>query len=218
MFAEFPIADLIARRRAELRLSLADIVRRAGYRSGNGGLRRLDDLCHGDLSEKTKFLRDGLPAALDLPTDQVREAIEATQQQLAEAEQARIEEEERGYRAAFRPHVLWVGERLVPRPIFVAAFLGVENLLRFDLDIEQGEETFVAQAIAANPSWAGPFGKVVGFHINFTPDRCVEYDTQGNVLATYSRARRPGRADFTLKGGRSILPLFGVEAPERYER
>jgi hypothetical protein len=219
MFTEFPIADLIARRKAELRLSSADIVRGAGYRSVNSGLRRLDDLCHGDLSDRTKFLRDGLPIALDLSADQVTDAIEATERQLAEEERARIEEEERGYRAAFRPHVLWVGERLIPRPIFIAAFLGVENLLRFDLDMEQGEETFVvAQAIAAKPSWAGPFGKVVGFHINYTPDRCVEYDAQGNVLGMFSKARRPGRADFTLKGGRSILPLFGLKAPERYER
>jgi hypothetical protein len=75
MFPEFPIADLIARRRAELRLSSADIVRRAGYRSVNSGPRRLDDLCHGDLSEKTKFLRDGLHAALDLSAHQVTEAI-----------------------------------------------------------------------------------------------------------------------------------------------
>jgi hypothetical protein len=115
--------------------------------------------------------------------------------------------------------VLWVTERLIPRPIFVAAFVGVENLLKFDLDIEQGEETFVAQAIAANPSWAGPFGKVVGFYINFTPDRCVQYDGEGMLVGTFPTARRPGWADVTLKGdNRSLLPLFGVNAPERYER
>jgi hypothetical protein len=36
----------------------------------------------------------------------------------------------------------------------------------------------------------GPFGKIVGFHVNYTPDRSVEHDTQGNVLATFSKARR----------------------------
>jgi hypothetical protein len=213
MFAGFPIADLIARRKAELRISSAEIVRRAGFKRVSGGMRRLDDLCRGDLSDKTKFLVTGLPIALDLQPDQVKAAIQATQHQLAEEERARVEEEERIYRATFRPHVLWVTERPTPRPIFVAAIVGVETFLRFNLDAGKGEDRFVAQAIAAMPSWAGPFGEVVGFHINYTPDRCVEYDTQGNVLATFSKARRPGWADFTLKGdSRSILPLFG-EAP-----
>jgi hypothetical protein len=216
MSREFPIGSLIARRQRELDISTGDLVRRLGYANAGKGCRRLEALREGDLSNR--FVLDALPAALDLPADQVTEAIEATQHQLAEEERARIEEADRRYRATFRPHVLWVTERLIPRPIFVVAIVGVETFLRFDLDMDQGEETFVAQAISANPSWAGPFGKVVGFYINFSPDKCVQYDREGNVVATFPRARRPGRADYTLKGGRSILPLFGVKAPERSEQ
>jgi hypothetical protein len=211
MDREFPIAVLISARQRELGISNGELVRRLGYSNAGKGARRLEALREGDLSNR--FVLDALPAALDLPADQVTEAIEATERQLAEEERARIEEEERRYREQFKPHGIWATERLIPRPIFVAAFVGVENLLRLDLDMDQGEETFVAQAIAANPSWAGPFGKVVGFYINFSPDRCVQYDCEGRVVATFARARRPGRADYTLKGGRSILPLFGVKAP-----
>jgi hypothetical protein len=203
---------LISTRRRELGITTAEIARRVGYRNIGKGMRRINELCRGDF-RAAQFIVGALPRALELPEDEVRRAVQATEDELDAGERARIEEEERRYRATFRPHALWVTERLIPRPIFVAAFLGVENLLRFDLDMEQGEETFVAQAIAANRSWAGPFGKVVGFHINFAPDRCVEYDTQGKVLAMFSKARRPGRADFTLKGGRSILQPFGVKPP-----
>jgi hypothetical protein len=36
--------------------------------------------------------------------------------------------------------------------------------------VEQGEATFVSQALAALPSGVSFFGKVVGFTVNFTPD------------------------------------------------
>jgi hypothetical protein len=122
--ARFPIAALIARRKGELDISTAEIVRRAGLKSINGGLRRLDDLCHGGLTDKTKFLRDGIPVALELPPDQVTEAVEAIEQQLAEAERARTEEKERRYRERFKLHALWVTENEVPRPLFIAAMVG----------------------------------------------------------------------------------------------
>jgi hypothetical protein len=171
---------LISTRRRELGITTAEIARRVGYRNIGKGVRRINELCQGDF-RAAQFIVAALPRALELPHDDVRRAVTATEDELDARERARLEAEDRGYRSAFRPHAVWVTERLIPRPIFVAAFLGVENLLRFDLDMEQGEETFVAQAIAANPSWVSAFGKVVGFHVNYTPDRCVEYDAQGNV-------------------------------------
>ena len=207
MIFDLPIGLLISTRQRELGITTAEIARRVGYRNIGKGIRRINELCQGDF-RAAQFIVAGLPHALELPEDDVRRAIHATEDELAAQERAWIEEEERRYRATFRPHVLWVTEMLIPRPIFVAAFLGVENLLRFDLDIEQGEETYVAQAIAANPSWAGPFGEVVGFCVNFMPDRAVKYDLAGNVLAVLSKAERPGHADLTLKNGRSIVPLF----------
>jgi hypothetical protein len=215
MIYDLPLGRLITTRRRELGITSADLARRIGYQNVSKGVRRIDELCAGNF-RAAEFIIGALPRALELPEDNVTRAIQATEDELDARERAGIEEDERIYRATFRPHVLWVTERLIPRPIFVATFIGVENLLRFDLDIQRGEDAFVAQAIAANPSWAGPFGKIVGFYVNYTPDRCVEYDAHGNVLATFPRARRPGWADFTLKGdSRSILPLFGVEAHRR---
>jgi hypothetical protein len=213
MNAELPIGTLIAARQAELRLTPGQFVRRGGYRSTDGGLRRLSDLCHGDLSSRTRFLLDALPYALDLPATEVKAAVLATMEQIAEAQRARAEAEEQAYRVAFRPHVLWMTEHSRPTSITMAAFAGIERLLRFDLDLNQGEETFVAQAIAAMPAGVAFFGETRGFSVSYSPDRCVEYDAQGNVVATFPRARRPGWADVTLKNGRSILPLFGVELP-----
>jgi hypothetical protein len=193
MIFDLPIGLLISTRSRELGITIADLARRVGYRNIGKGVRRINELCRGDF-RAAEFIVGALPHALELPEDDVRRAIHATEDELDARERAWIEEEVRGYRAAFRPHVLWVTEKLIPRPIFVAASIGVENLLRFDLDMEQGEETFVAQAIAANPSWAGPFGKVAGFHINFSPDQCVQYDREGNVVATFPKGTTRGRS------------------------
>jgi hypothetical protein len=213
MVFDLPLGKLISTRRRELGVTTAEIARRVGYRNIGKGVRRIDELCQGDF-RAAPFIVGALPRALELPEDDVKRAIQATEDELDARDRARIEEEEQRYRERFKPHAVWATERLIPRPIFVAAIVGVENLLRFDLDIDQGEETFVGQAIAANPSWAGPFGKVVGFYLNLSPDKCLEYDREGNVLATFPRARRAGWADFTLKGdNRSLLPLFGIEAP-----
>src|ERR1700730_618424 len=42
------------------------------------------------------------------------------------------------WRENFRPHAIILTERTVPSPIFVAAMIGVENLLRIYLDAIQG--------------------------------------------------------------------------------
>jgi hypothetical protein len=95
MNTEFPIGTLISARRRELGMSPAELVRRAGYKRINSGLRRLNALCLGDLSGKTQFLVGGLPGALEFSPDRMNEAIVATAYQLAEAECARAVEAER---------------------------------------------------------------------------------------------------------------------------
>src|SRR5579871_1977357 len=155
----------------ELGISNGELVRRLGYSNAGKGARRLEALRHGDLSNK--FLLDALPAALDLPANVLNRAIRATSDQLAEEKRLRVEEEERRYRAAFRPHALWMTENEVPRPLFIAAFVGVEKLLRFDFDLTKGEDTFVDQALAALPPEVSLFGKTKGFTVNYSPDRRV---------------------------------------------
>jgi hypothetical protein len=217
MDQEFPIGSLIARRQRELGISKGELVRRIGFKNAGKESRRLEALRQGDLTNK--FVLDALPAALDVPADEVNVAIRATADQLAEEQRLRLEEEEARYRKRFTPHVLWVTERDRPSSITMVAFVGVERLLRFDLDLDRGEETFVSQAIAGMPSSVGFFGRTTGFYINLSPDKCVQYDREGDVVARFTKARRPGWADVTLKGdSRSILPLYGVKAADRYER
>ena len=62
--------------------------------------------------------------------------------------EARAEPE---WRADFQPHAIIATERTVPSPIFVAALIGVEKILRIDFDTSFPEETYVHQALAKLP-------------------------------------------------------------------
>jgi hypothetical protein len=76
-----PIRDLIEARSQDLALTRAKLVRRAGYRNIDNGIRRLESLMAGDL-RLTKNLIDGFPIALDLPREVIARAIEDTRQTL----------------------------------------------------------------------------------------------------------------------------------------
>jgi hypothetical protein len=157
---------------------------------------------------------DALPRAIEAPAEEVQEAIWATMEQIEEAQRAQAEAEERAYRASSRLHVILVTERTLPQPIFVGALLGVERLLRRDLDLERGEDTYIEQALALLPDSVAAFGKVVGFVLNYTPDHAIEFGRAGIAVATLQRAVRPGEADLTLRNGRSIIGIFRA-APQR---
>ena len=81
-----------------------------------------------------------LPAALEVPVDVVKKAVDETKRYLHESEEA-------AWRAAFRPHAVILSERERPQPIFVAAFIGVDVLLRIDFDLTAGPATFLKQAL-----------------------------------------------------------------------
>ena len=148
------IESLIVDRSRVLDLSRPDLMRRAGYKNIAKGLRRLDELLAGDL-DKTRGLIRALPAALDVPPEVVEHAIEETRRRIAEAQEAARQAREAAWRAAFRPHAIILTERTVPQPIFVAAIIGVERLLRMDFNLalpplsyaESGPRGHSAQAI-----------------------------------------------------------------------
>jgi hypothetical protein len=50
------------------------------------------------------------------------------------------------WRAAFRPHAIILTEWTVPQPMFIAAFIGVERLLRIDFDLAQPPVSYASQA------------------------------------------------------------------------
>jgi predicted Holliday junction resolvase-like endonuclease len=62
LHSEAPIGTLVSDRCRELGVSKAELVRQAGYRNVAKALRRLNELCSGDLS-KSAVLIHGLPGA-----------------------------------------------------------------------------------------------------------------------------------------------------------
>ena len=116
-------------------------------------------------------LIDKLPAALDVPVDMIKHAVEESRQYLRESEEA-------AWRAAFKPHAIILTERQRPQPLFVAALIGVDVLLRLDFDLSSGPGTFLAQSLHGLRQrlvrWHGclpAYGRAVGIIINYGPDR-----------------------------------------------
>ena len=91
----------------------------------------------------------------------------------------------------------------MPSPIFVAAMIDVEKLLRIDLDATQGPVSFVRQVLDRLPEKVPAFGKPIGFVINYSPDTAVRFDSNGQPIETLDEAVRPGTAVLRL-GGRPI--------------
>ena len=191
------IAALICNRSEELDLSAVELVRCCGYKNIPKGLRRLEQLCRGDLAKSTALVH-ALPSALEVTADVVKQAVEQTHQHLREAEEV-------AWREGFRPHAIIVTERVIPQPIFVAAVIGVERLLRLDFDHARDPVTYVTQALDGLKQrlakWKGmipAFGRPVGFVINYTEDRGVRLDLEGNAVERSDHAYRLGVAQFCI--------------------
>ena len=119
------------------------------------------------------------------------------------AEKQEAEARDQIWRENFRPHAVILTERAVPNPIFVAAMIGVEKLLRIDLDTTQGPVSFVRQVLDRLPEGVPAFGKPNGFVINYSPNQAVRFDPNGRPIAILDEAVRPGTATLHL-GGRPI--------------
>ena len=98
----------------------------------------------------------------------------------------------------FRPHAIIATERTVPSPIFAAALVGVEKILRIDFDTSRPEETYLDQVMAKMPDHTIAFGRPVGVTINYAPDRAIRYDLKGKAIEELSEAVRVGRATFSI--------------------
>jgi len=214
------IQMLIAGRCRELGLGHGELVRRCGYKNVSKGMRRLGQLCAGDLRKGQTLLRV-LPIVLEVSPDVVKRAVEETRQQLNEAKTRAAAEKEAAWRAAFRPHGIILTERRRPEPIFVAAFFGVDRLLRVDFDLSASRASFVYQALngireklSLSSNEIPAFGRPTGVIVNYTPDRAVRFDMEGNALEILSQAYRPGEALLFI-GRRpippGILPAIGFE-------
>jgi hypothetical protein len=200
------LATLITSRCQELGLSRTQLVRRAGYKNEAKGLRRLEGLLAGDL-ETSKSLLQRLPAALDLPAKLFNLSFEETRRQIEQAMNHAAQEEEAAWRASFKPHAIIRTERNRPEPIFVAAMMGVERLLRVDFDWAGDCESYVKKALQGMQrnlaQWNGivpAFGRPIGIVVNYTPDHAIRFDLDGMPREFLSRAYRIGQAHLLVKG------------------
>ena len=73
--------------------------------------------------------------------------------------------------------------------IFVAAFIGVDVLLRIDFDLTAGPATFLKKALDGLREklarWHGElpaFGRATGIIVNYSPDHAIQFDLRGNPI------------------------------------
>ena len=131
MKSNLAIAALVRSRMTKLGLSRGEFAKRLGYKNIAKGIRRIDALCDGDL-EGTKQFLDALPQALETSAEIVKCALDQTVRELELAEKQEAGARDKIWLENFRPHAIILTERTVPSPIFVAAMIGVEKLLRID--------------------------------------------------------------------------------------
>ena len=153
MKSDLAIATLVRSRMIELGLSRGELAKRLRYKNLAKGIRWIDALRDGDL-EGTKQFLDVLPQALELSAETVKRALDQTFRELESAAKQEAEARDKIWRENFCPHAIILTERTVPSPIFVAAMIGVEKLLRIDLDATQGPVSFVRQVLDRLPEGA----------------------------------------------------------------
>lgn len=110
----------------------------------------------------------------------------------------------------FRPHAIIATDRSVPSPIFVAALIGVQKILRIDFDTSLPEDTYVHQALAQIPEQTIAFGRPIGVTVNYSPNRAVRYNLKGDPIEILNEAIRCGKASFTVPPSKKDMSVqFG---------
>jgi hypothetical protein len=158
---------MIRRRLRELGLNRADLARRLGYKNAGKGCRRLEQIYDGDLARLGPLLAK-LPAALELPPDDVAAAIEETRQQ-AEAERRRTYRPVASIETVGPPIRGWMDSMTRGRYLWIEP-LPVEDILHMSI---QGQ---------IRRRWAARLiEEPIGYRIYWF-DRIERYDLVGNLL------------------------------------
>ncbi len=95
----------------------------------------------------------------------------------------------------------------------VAAFIGIERLLRIDFDLAFAPVTYTNQALAGlqrklaefKSETIPAFGRPIGVIVNYTPDRAIRFDLAGNPLEILPRTHRLADPSVALSH-RPIMP------------
>jgi hypothetical protein len=117
-------------------------------------------------------------------------------------------EAEQSYRVSFQPHGIVVCERTIPEPIWLAAVIGVERILRLDLTEGSPPVTYVQQALDGLETrlqrWSSSslpaFGSPRSVVVNYAYDKAVEFDLDGTPLRVFDEAVRTGVSTLALSG------------------
>jgi hypothetical protein len=205
----------------DLGLGRQDLGFRLGYRNPLKAAGRVDALCDGHLtSAKSQAALRRLPEAIDVAPELVEQAVAATKERFAaqerEAEEQRRlarEQEDREWRAAFKPHAVIQTERTVPSQITICGLTGGAGpRLIISLDLSKPPLTFIQQAIGALPRrhedgrrYVMFFGEALGVIINYSPDHAVRCDLEGNSLELLPKAYRVGEVHLSF-GGKRVEP------------
>jgi hypothetical protein len=120
-----PIEELVERRRREINLSKADVVRRCGHKNVSKGLRRLGALYAGEFEHAagTEII-SRLPEALEIDQETIQAVVSTTKQIVDARERAAAAKREAAWRAAFKPHAYLVGEHSTPTQITIYGITG----------------------------------------------------------------------------------------------
>lgn len=190
--AVLPLTSLIESRLRMLDLSVAGLARRMGYETTvEKGVRRIEALLAGDL-EQARKLTSGLATGLEVDKDVVQAAIEDTRY-------VHWARDDRAYRQAFQPHVVWETTLSVPSPIAVAGMVNARRrLFWYPGAIEAARIS--DEAVAAMPEGVACYGRVIGFHVNYSPDCAVRFNRQGESSGALDQAIRPGTSHASVKG------------------
>jgi hypothetical protein len=163
---------------------------------------------------------DALSAALGTDKDAIRTTVRGTADIIAEAERRAAAEREEAWRTSFLPHAYLLGTKSRPTQITLYGLTGgPERWLKIPLDLSQPPVTFAAQAHAVvkktpNVPW---HGATTGFIVNYSPDRALRFDLDGNPIEYFDRAYRLTAQFELMIGGREVpaqtfAKLLGIEA------
>ena len=122
-----------------------------------------------------------------------------------QAEQAGMD-----WRENFQAHAIILTERTRPAPVFVAAIIGAERLLRVNFDLDGERESYVKKSLEGFErrlaKWNGTipaFGRPTGLIVNYAPNFAVRFDLRGTPEEIFGEAYRIGQTHLSLRG-RSI--------------
>ena len=200
-----PLAKLVTDRLAQLGINRHDLAARLGYANTNKGSRRLLRLMEGQLARQEELLSK-LAVALDMPSEEIAAAIQATRDILEQNRREAKDAEDRRYRASFVPHAVILAERHVPSQIAICASTKGEGLLRIDLDISRPQASYVRQAITEINRRTGFgqqeitfWGAAKGFAATCAWCRAVRFDLNGRALELLPGAVRIGMSTWSVR-------------------